>query len=258
MLKGFVQQLPALAIALAILIVTWFAARFAVNIAERMTRNAHMRDNLKQLSETLVRLGIWLVGLMIAATVAMPGLTPGSLLAGLGFGAVAIGFAFQDIFQNFLAGVLIMLRDKMRIGDLIKCQGIEGRVERIMLRETHVRSPSNELTIVPNSVLFKNPVEILTDSPKRRFELVVNVPKDADLDRATTVIKDTVREVDDVDAARGVDVYAQEIKGETVDVLVRWWAGSRPHDMRATRDAIIRRVRAAIADLVMKEAEPAE
>ena len=258
MLKGFVQQLPALAIALAILIVTWFAARFAVNIAERMTRNAHMRDNLKQLSETLVRLGIWLVGLMIAATVAMPGLTPGSLLAGLGFGAVAIGFAFQDIFQNFLAGVLIMLRDKMRIGDLIKCQGIEGRVERIMLRETHVRSPSNELTIVPNSVLFKNPVEILTDSPKRRFELVVNVPKDADLDRATTVIKDTVREVDDVDAARGVDVYAQEIKGETVDVLVRWWAGSRPHDMRATRDAIIRKVRAAIAVLVMKQPEPAE
>lgn len=258
MLKGFVQQLPALAIALTILIVTWFAARFAVNIAERLTRNAHMRDNLKQLSETLVRLGIWLVGLMIAATVAMPGLTPGSLLAGLGFGAVAIGFAFQDIFQNFLAGVLIMLRDKMRIGDLIVCQGINGRVERIMLRETHVRSPSNELTIVPNAVLFKNPVEILTDSPMRRFELVVNVPQDTDLDRATEAIQTAVRSVDNVDSARGIDVYAQEMKGATVDVLIRWWAGSRPHDMRATRDAIIRKVRTAIADLAEHEIAPAE
>ena len=48
---------------------------------------------------------------------------------------------------------------------------------------------------------------------------------------------------------RGVDVYAQDMKGKSVEVLVRWWAGSRPHDMRATRDAIIRKVRAAIAAL---------
>ncbi len=72
-----------------------------------------------------MKLGIWLVGLMVAATVMMPGLTPASLIAGLGIGAVAIGFAFQDIFENFLAGVLIMLREKMRIGDVIECEGIK-------------------------------------------------------------------------------------------------------------------------------------
>lgn len=257
MIEGFVAQLPALAIALTILVITWLAARSAVRIADRLTRKAPMRDNLKQLSETLVRLAIWVIGLMIAATVAMPGLTPASLFAGLGIGAVAIGFAFQDIFQNFLAGVLIMLRDKMRIGDLIVCQGINGRVERIMLRETHVRSPSNELTIVPNSILFKNPVEVLTDSPMRRFELVVNVPDEADLDRATEAIRSAVRDIESVAGDRGIDVYAQEMKGKSVDVLVRWWAGSRPHDMRATKDAIIRKVRAAIAGLPKPESQPA-
>jgi small-conductance mechanosensitive channel len=76
----------------------------------------------------MTRLLIWLVGLLIAATLVVPGLTPASLFAGLGVGAVAIGFAFQDIFQNFLAGVLIMIREKMRIGDTIECQGISGRV----------------------------------------------------------------------------------------------------------------------------------
>ncbi|MCC6828056.1 MAG: mechanosensitive ion channel family protein [Novosphingobium sp.] len=249
MAQGFVAQVPTLAIAVAIILITWLVARSAVRIADRLTSKAPMRDNLKQLSETLVRLAIWLIGLMIAATVAMPGLTPASLFAGLGIGAVAIGFAFQDIFQNFLAGVLIMLRDKMRIGDLIVCQGINGRVERITLRETHVRAPSNELTIVPNAILFKNPVEVLTDSPLRRFELVVNLPDDADLDAATQAIHTAVREIDTVASERGVDVYAQDMKGKSVEVLVRWWAGSRPHDMRATRDAIIRKVRAAIAAL---------
>lgn len=258
MLKGAVQALPSLALAVLVLVITWFVARFAVQIADRLTRNTHMRDNLKQLLHTLARLAIWLVGLMIAVTIALPGVTPASIVAGLGVSALAIGFAFQDIFQNFLAGVLIMLRDKMRIGDLIKCQGITGRVERIMLRETHIRSPSNELTIVPNSVLFKNPVEILTDMPLRRFELVVNLPEGNDVERAADAIRAAVETAEHVVKDRGVDVFAQEIKGASTDFLVRWWAGSRPHEMRRTRHAIIRDVRRALDDLAKRQAEQKE
>lgn len=133
--KQFVQHLPTLVIALVVLMITWLLAKFAVTIAERITRNTPMRENLKQLVETLVRLAIWIFGLLLAATISMPGLTPGSLFAGLGVGALAIGFAFQDIFENFLAGVLIMIRDKVAIGDTIECQNITGKVERITLRE---------------------------------------------------------------------------------------------------------------------------
>lgn len=246
MIKVFIQTLPSLAIALLVLVITWILARFAVRIADRLTRKATMRENLKQLVDTLVRLGIWIIGLMIAATIAMPGLTPASLFAGLGIGALAIGFAFQDIFQNFLAGVLIMVREKMRIGDIVECQGITGRVERIMLRETHIRGLSNELTIVPNALLFKNPVKIQTDASLRRFELVVNVGKDIDPDEAAKAIRAAVEAVENVAADRDVDVFAQEFKGETIDFLVRWWAGSRPHDMLRTRDSILRGIRRAL------------
>jgi small conductance mechanosensitive channel len=94
MAESFVTTLPSLVIALIVLIITW-------------------------LIDTLVKLAIWLVGLTLAMIIMLPGFTPTSLIAGLGIGAVAIGFAFQDIFENFLAGVLIMLREKMRIGDII-------------------------------------------------------------------------------------------------------------------------------------------
>ena len=167
MATGFVAALPNLAIALIVLILTWIIARFAAKIADMLVGRTEIRPSLKALIDTLVRLGIWLMGIMIAAIVVMPGLTPATLFAGLGIGAVAIGFAFQDIFENFLAGVLIMLREKMRIGDVIECEGITGKVEKITLRETHVRRLSGELTIVPNSILFKNPVEILTGHPPR-------------------------------------------------------------------------------------------
>ena len=119
MVEGFIAALPNLAIALFILFLTWIAARFAVRISDTIVGRTDIRASLKNLIDTLVKLGIWVLGLFIAAVVVMPDLTPASLLAGLGIGAVAIGFAFQDIFENFLAGVLIMVREKMRIGDII-------------------------------------------------------------------------------------------------------------------------------------------
>jgi small-conductance mechanosensitive channel len=257
MLKGFVQHVPNLTMSLMVLIVTWVVARFAVRIADRLTRNTHMRENLKQLVETLVRLAIWVVGLMIAATISMPGLTPGSLFAGLGIGALAIGFAFQDIFENFLAGVLIMVRDRMRIGDNIEVQSITGKIERITLRETHIRAPSNELTIVPNSVLFKNPVKITTDKPARRFQIMVSVVSDFDMDKAAETIRQAIEGLEDVDKTHPIDVLAREFSAGAVDFLVRWWSGARAKDF-SLQDQVVRAIKRALdeAEIQISGAQP--
>ena len=244
--EGFVESLPSLAIAIFIVFLTWIVARFGARISDMIVGRTELRASLKTLIDTLVKLGIWLAGLFIAAIVVMPGLTAASLLAGLGIGAVAIGFAFQDIFENFLAGVLIMLREKMRIGDVIECEGISGKVEHITLRETHVRKLSGELTVVPNSILFKNPVEILTDDSQRRHEVVVGVSYDTQLDRAAEVIRQAVEDVEDVLASKGIDIFAQEFNSSSVDFLVRWWAGSTPRDGWESKDKVVRAVKAAL------------
>jgi small-conductance mechanosensitive channel len=238
--------LPTLAIALIILTVTWLIARSAVRITDRLTRRTHIREDLKQLLDTIVRLGIWIVGIVIALTVAIPSFTPASAFAGLGVGALAIGFAFQDIFENFLAGVLIMLREKMRINDLIECQNITGRVERITLRETHIRQLSNELTIVPNSLLFKNPVKILTDETVRRDEVMVGVGYDADLEQAQQVIREAVQSLENVNADRPVLVLARTFGASSIDFLVQWWAPTTPRDMRLTRSEVVMAVKKAL------------
>ncbi|MCA0904725.1 MULTISPECIES: mechanosensitive ion channel family protein [Qipengyuania] len=245
---GLVEALPSFAIALIILLVTWIVARFAVKISDAIVGRTEIRASLKNLIDTLVRLGIWLVGLFIAAVVVIPSLTPASLLAGLGIGAVAIGFAFQDIFENFLAGVLIMLREKMRIGDIIECEGITGKVEHITLRETHVRKLSGELTVVPNSILFKNPVEIFTDEDQRRHDVVIGVSYDTNLDHAADVIRRAVEDVEDVLASKGVDIFAQEFNSSSVDFLVRWWAGSTPRSGWESKDKVVRAIKAALDD----------
>ena len=243
-----VRALPSIAIALVIILVTWIVARAAIRIADKLIGGTEMRPSLKALVDTLVKLGIWILGLMIAAIIVMPGLTPASLIAGLGIGAVAIGFAFQDIFENFLAGVLIMIREKMRIGDIIECEGIKGKVEHITLRETHVRSLSNELTIVPNSILFKNPVQILTDDDLRRHEIVVGVSYDTDLDRAAQVIQRAAEKVEGIESERGIDIFAQEFNSSSVDFLVRWWGGSTPKAGWQSKDAMVRAIKRALDD----------
>ena len=248
MATGLVASLPSLAIALVIIIITALFAKFAVKIADKVIGKTELRPSLRNLIETLVRLGVWLVGLMIAAIVVMPGLTPASLIAGLGIGAVAIGFAFQDIFENFLAGVLIMVREKMRIGDVIKCEGIYGKVEHITLRETHIRAMSGELNVVPNSILFKNPVEILTDVEQRRHSVVIGVSYDTDLEKASDVILNAVKAIEIVDESKGVDVFADEFNSSSVDFLVRWWSGSKPRDGRESKDLVVRAIKRGLDD----------
>lgn len=243
MWNGFVSAIPVIVIAIIILLMTSLAAGMASKITDKLTGKTELRPSLKNLIETLVKLAIWLFGLMLAAIIVFPDLTPGSLFAGLGIGAVAIGFAFQDIFENFLAGVLIMLREKMRIGDVIECEGINGKVEHITLRETHIRAASGELTVVPNSILFKNPVEILTDVEQRCHTVVVGVAYDSDLDKAAEVIRKAVETVDAVDIEKGIDVFASEFNSSSVDFLVRWWAGSSPRAGHESRDKIVRAIK---------------
>ena len=246
LLMRAVEKLPDLAIALVVLILTWILARIAVRIVSRATGKANLRVNLRQLSRTVTRLGVWAFGLLVAATIVIPGLTPASMFASLGIGAVAIGFAFKDIFENFLAGVLIMLRDKMEIGDVIEVSGILGKVERITLRETHIRQLSGELTILPNSTIFTSAVKIYTDEPVRRNEVVIGVSYDTDLARAEAVIRKAVEGLAGIDPDHKVDIYAQEFNSSSIDFLVRWWTDTGDNDFLGLKSQVIFAIKQAL------------
>lgn len=247
-----IRLLPQFAIALVLLTFTFILAKFARNIAERLLGKTELRGTLVNLVETLVGVFIWTLGLLIAMTVIFPGVTPANILAVLGLGSVAVGFAFKDIFENFLAGVLIMLRKQMRIGDMIECQDVQGRVEAISLRDTRLRHLSNELVIVPNAYLFKNPVKVLTQKQVRRYTVDVGVAYDVDLDAAQTVIMDAVRACDLVEKDRKVEAFAREFGDSSINFMVRWWASSQPVEGHRSRDQVVRAIKRALDDAGME------
>ena len=234
------------AVAIVILTLTWLAAWGVKHFVRRAT-GSRLRPSLQSLFINLSGIVIRLIGIMIAAIVLFPTLTPAKMLAGLGIGSVAIGFAFKDVFENFLAGIIILFRREMRIGDFVECESIEGKVEEISIRDTHIRQPDGQLVIVPNALLFENPLTIRTDQDQRRTTIVCGVAYGEDVDASRDVIRKAVEACDSVITDdRPVQIFAQEFNASSIDFEVTWWTGSAPVDIRKSRDEVIAAVKLAL------------
>ena len=248
MAVGFVKLLPMIGIAFVVVLITWIVSKIVQSAVRNILNKAHMRPSLKSLFLSLIKIGVWTVGTLIALTIIFPSLTPAKILAALGLGSIAIGFAFQDIFENFLAGVMIMLREPMRIGDYIECGEVEGRIEKINIRDTFVRQTDDQLILVPNSILFKNEVFVRTDKEFRRFSIVCGVSYDTDLAEAKAVIQKAMESIDIIEQDKPIQIFAREFNSSSVDFTVRWWAKSKPVDMHESRDAVVMTIKKALDD----------
>ncbi|MEM1364595.1 MAG: mechanosensitive ion channel family protein [Pseudomonadota bacterium] len=246
--RGAISIAPQVVVALLVLLLTGLLAGFARRVVGRVVSRSRMRRSLKELFQLLVGIAVWTLGLMIAAVIVFPNLTPSSVLAGLGIGSVAIGFAFKDVFENFLAGILILFRREMRIGDYIECEGLTGRVEKIAIRESHILETDGELVIVPNSILFKNPLRILTYDDLRRMTVMTGVAYDEDVDESREVITKAVEACTSVSDRKHVQVFAHAFGASSIDFEVTWWTGSTPVEVRRSRDEVVAAVKRALDD----------
>ena len=247
--RASIEMLPQIAIALFVVVLTVLASKLAHAVLGRVLSHSKIRRSLKELFSLLLSISIWVLGTMIAAVIVFPGLTPASILAGLGIGSVAIGFAFKDVFENFLAGIIILFRREMRIGDHIECQDIEGRVEHIAIRESHVVQTDGQLVFVPNSILFKNPVTIRTHDDIRRVTVICGVAYDVDVDQARDVIKTAVSSCNSViQDGKPIEIFAQEFGASSINFEVTWWTKSKPVQVRMSRDEVVASVKRALDD----------
>ncbi|MDU9005276.1 mechanosensitive ion channel family protein [Sedimentitalea todarodis] len=245
--RASIALLPQLAVAIFVLLLTAVLNKLVQYLVARVMRGMKLRQSLKDLFSLLTSIFVWIMGIMIAAVIVFPGLTPASILAGLGIGSVAIGFAFKDVFENFLAGIIILFRREMRIGDHIECEGIDGKVDRIAIRESHILQTDGQLVIVPNSILFKNPVVIQTFKDTRRVTVICGVAYDEDVDAARDVIAQAVSGCDTVDQSKHpIQIFAQEFASSSINFEVTWWTGSEPLEVRRSKDQVVAKVKGAL------------
>lgn len=243
----FVAAWPRLATAAAIVALTGVISGASARISRFFMTRVGMRYALIEALTALVFISLWIRGSLITSSVAFSTVTPADLLTALGLGSIAIGFAFKDIFENFLAGFLILLRESFALGDQIEQGSIEGSVERISVRETAVRQTDGQLVVVPNAALFQNPVTVRTNRGTRRTSIICGIGYGENADCARDVIHDAVVSVDSVrDDVRDVQVFAHAFGSPSVDFEIACWTGSQPVDIRRSRDEVVRAVKRAL------------
>lgn len=248
LLNGLIAMLPRLL--LAVIIVGLF---FAVGklVRSLVRRNAMRRGERKTLELALGRLaqvGIIALGVLIAVTAAFPSFTPANLVSTLGIGGVAIGFAFKDIFQNFLAGILILITRPFQVGDQIRFNDYEGTVEDIQTRATFIKTYDGRRAIIPNGELYTNSVLVNTAFPQRRWQYDIGIGYGDDIEQARGVILTALQQAEDVSPDPGADVIVVELGDFTVNLRARWWTKSMMTDGLNAQDRVLTRVKHALSE----------
>lgn len=240
-LEGGIKHLPNIVVAFLIAFAFGVIAKIAGNVLRKVLRRAFESKQIADLLTSIFKAFIACAGIFIALDfVGLQG-TVTSLLAGAGIVGLAIGFAFQDITENFIAGVAMGIRKPFEIGDVIEANDVFGNVEEINLRNTLVTTFYGQRVIIPNKILFRNILTNYTVLKHRRIEVPVGISYADDPQKARQVIVDAINEKDYVINKDETNVYAESFGDSSVNLLLWFWIRypGEPNFMEVRHDAIV-------------------
>ena len=247
--SSLLDQVPLLVLALIVLVVGLLLAGIAQRLITRATRTSRLDAAVSRLIQTLSR--VLLVTLVILLALTVAGVNVGSALAALGIVGLAIAFAVQSILENFVAGVLILVRRPFRPGDQVQLGEYEGTVDDVNLRVTSVIDYDGEKVLVPNSTVFANPIVNTTERGRRRTTVMVGVDYRDDHDEAREVLRAAVSEVEGVLSTPPPLVLLSELGDSSVNFEVLYW--TRPEQMQVitVRDRVLAAAKRGIEEAGM-------
>ncbi|MGF1569977.1 MAG: mechanosensitive ion channel family protein [Nodosilinea sp.] len=223
MVNGLLALLPNIALAIIVFFIFFFVAKGVRITVRRLTQRQRRIRNVGLVLGRLAQGSTVLVGLFIALSIIIPSLKAGDLIQLLGISGVAIGFAFRDILQNFLAGILILLTEPFQIDDQIIFKEFEGTVENIETRATTIRTYDGRRIVIPNSELFTNSVLVNTAFENRRLEYDIGIGYGDDIETVKGLILEAVHDTDEVLPHPAPDVIVVDLAASTVNLRARWW-----------------------------------
>ncbi len=234
-----IAVLPGLILAIVVLLLTRTFANLVRRAARKVANKTLKSLSLQMLFVQTSYTSAWVAGILLACILAFPDVGVTDLIALLGLGSVAIGFAFQDIFKNFLSGVLLLLQEPFSLRDEIVVEGFEGTVEEIALRATSIRTYTGELIVLPNSIVFTSPVKVKTAKPQRRTDLAIGVDYNTPLPVAVETMLAAVNSVEEVRSMPSAEVDIIEFGDSSINLLVRYWTIPQQKSVRRVQTQVI-------------------
>ncbi|MEO8248861.1 MAG: mechanosensitive ion channel family protein [Burkholderiales bacterium] len=244
-IDGGIRLLPNIVVGIVVFVCFFGLALLFEWLIERSSRHRN-RTNLGEVAGGFVKWMTLLLAFLLAATIVIPSLKPGDLIAGLGVSSVAIGFAFKDILQNWLAGLLILFRQPFEVGDQIEVKGYEGTVKRIETRATLIQTYDGQRVVIPNSDIYTNVVVVRTAHDTRRSEYDVGIGYGDNIAEACEVIRKAMASVAEVEKDPPPEALPWDLAASWVAIRARWWTHSRRADVVHVRAKVIEAVKNAL------------
>ncbi len=226
-LDAIVLLLPNLVVSVLIVIGAALAARLVrrivTGVMHRVTAHAPQAGNVVNLLATIAYLVVLAAGVFFALRViGLSGIVT-TLLAGAGIVGLALGFAFQDIASNFIAGVMMAVRNPFVVGQIIETNSFMGIVREITLRSTIVETFAGQRVILPNAKVFGDPIVNYSARGERRVDVAVGVGYGTDLAQAQAVALKAVEGLDGLQPGRPVQLYYNEFGESSINFQLRFW-----------------------------------
>lgn len=241
LLQQMISRIPYLVIASLVFVIFWVLSIFFKKAVTRILGSRKHHQNLVTVFRRVGSALILFLGFMVAMIIAVPSFTPGKLIGALGIGSVAIGFAFKDIFQNLLSGILLLLSEPFRIGDQIISGNFEGTVEDIQIRATTIRTYDGRKVVIPNSQLYTSTMTVNTAYSQRRLEFDVGIGYENNIIDAQQVILSVLKAAPTVSKLAEPSVIATALADSSVVLRVRWFIddGTQTNRVASINEVII-------------------
>ena len=231
-------NLPNLVLALIVAGTFLAISRPASRGLSRAVKRVNASEAIVSLSSALARILVIVLGFVLACGVLGLNKTLFSLLAGAGVIGIALGFAFQDLASNLIAGIVMGFRKPFEIGDHVITGEHEGHVRAINLRNTLIRTFAGQIVVIPNKLVFENPLVNYTTERKRRIEVEVGVTYETDVQEASSIACDAVSELDMLEPDEEVQVIATGFGASSIDLSVRFWIPVDASFLRARHEGV--------------------
>ena len=179
--------LPKLVLATVVFTILYFLSNRSRNfLSKRLTEK--MDDPLlAKFIASLVKIFIVVVALMIVLDIIGLSQIAAGLITGAGVSAIVVGFAFKDIGENLLAGIMLAFNRPFRIGDIVKLDGYEGTVISLNLRNTQIKTFDGKDIYIPNASIVKNPVINYTIDGFLRFDFTLGLEYGSNVNKAIEI-----------------------------------------------------------------------
>ncbi|HET6432690.1 mechanosensitive ion channel family protein [Dyella sp.] len=247
--------LPLLALALLVIALAWWLGGW-VTRRHLFTAHAYANPFLRELVRTTVRWSVLLAGVLIALEIMNATALVGAVLGTAGVLGVVLGFAFKEILENYLAGILLSLRQPFAPNDHIDIAGHEGVVVSLNARSTVLMTLDGNHVRLPNALVFASVILNYTRNPRRRFEIQVGVGVNEDLIEAQRIGAAEMRAMAGVLDEPPPRASILSLGDSNVVVAFHGWVDQAAHDFLQVRSEAIRRVKAALDAAGMDMPEP--